>query len=158
MRILKISAISLFLAATLIAQAPEPEIHGTVNDVMIGIIYPSSNIVFAAQSEDPNAPSEDFSFDYYGGWIQVGSAAIAVAESANLIAIAGRLCSNGTPAPVDADDWKGWVEDMRSSGMAAYQAAQSESQDALTEVTDQMAASCSSCHARYVDVTDRCAG
>ena len=158
MQILKMFSILFLLAVTVSAQAPEPEIHGTLNDVMIGIIYPSSNIVFAAQSEDPNALSEDFSFDYYGGWIEVGNAAITVAESANLIEIPGRLYSNGTPAPVDAEDWKGWVEDMRTSGMAAYQAAQSESQDALTDVTDQMAASCSSCHARYVDVTGRCAG
>ncbi len=158
MQILKMFSILLLLAMTVTAQGPEPKIHGTVNDVMIGIIYPSSNNVFAAQSEDPNAPSDDFSFDYYGGWIEVGSAAIAVAESANLITIPGRQCANGTPAPEGAEDWLGWVEDMRASGLAAYEAAQSESQDALIEITDQLAASCSNCHARYVDVSDRCVG
>jgi hypothetical protein len=158
MRTLKLLSISLLLAITVSAQGPAARIHGTVNEVMIGIIYPSSNIVFAAQSEDPEAPSDDFSFDYYGGWVQVESAAIAVAESANLLTIPGRLCANGTPPPVDAEDWLGWVEDMRTSGIAAYDAAKSQSQEALTEITDQLATSCSSCHAKYVDVADRCVG
>ena len=158
MPILKLFSISLLLAVTVAAQAPETLVHGSVNDVMIGIIYPSSNILFEAQAEDPNTPSDEFSFDSYEGWVKVQSAAIAVAESANLLTIPGRLCANGTPSPVGAEDWQGWVRDMRASGTDAYEAAQSESQDALLEITDRLSASCSSCHARYVDVADRCVG
>ena len=44
MQFLKMFSMLLLLTMTVTAQAPAPEIHGTVNDVMIGIIYPSSNI------------------------------------------------------------------------------------------------------------------
>ncbi len=157
LKVLSVFSMSLLLAVAVTAQSSAPEISGTVNDVMIGIIFPSSNIVFEAQSTDPNAPGDN-PFDFYGGWIKVRSASIAVAESANLLTIPGRMCANGTAAPVDAADWQGWVVDMREAGEAAYEAAESESQDAITATTERLSASCSECHARYVDVADRCVG
>ena len=42
---------------------------------------------------------EDGQFgDVYGGWQSVENAALALAESANLLMIPGRMCSNGKPA------------------------------------------------------------
>src|SRR5207237_722321 len=73
--------------------------------LMRAIVYPSSNVVFAAQSElnfppvkDP-ATSPNPLTSTYGGWQAVESAAMALAESANLLTIPGRICSNGVPAP-----------------------------------------------------------
>jgi len=67
--------------------------------------------------------------DAYAGWTRVQSAAIAIAESANLLAIPGRLCSNGQAAPVAEEDWIGWTEEL---GLAGYDAATNRSQECST--------------------------
>ena len=145
---------SVVLSAAIVGPGPEQsaEVHGSVNEIMIGIIYPTSNIVGDAVFQDPEAPSDEPGFDPYGGWLKVETAAIAMAESANLLAMPGRVCSNGLAAPVDREDWIDWVEDLRATGMSAYAAAKAQSQDMLLELSEDLAASCVDCHTRYLDV------
>jgi hypothetical protein len=159
------SSVGLFIllvAATAVspAQAPITEAHGTVNELMIGIIDPNTNTVGYAAFLDPEAPSDEPTTDAYAGWPRVQSAAIAMAEAANLLVIPGRMCSNGQPAPVDEEDWIEWTGDLRAAGLAGYQAARNKSQDTLLDLSEQMTASCIACHTRYLDVggdpTNRC--
>jgi len=135
-------------------------VHGNLAQVMRGILYPASNVIFAAQSTDPTTvePDGDPSTSpnplssAYGGWQAVGNAGIALAESANLLTVPGRLCLNGKPAPVQNADWQMWVEELRTAGMTAYKAAQAESQDAVLDASDVMSVACSNCHDKYRDV------
>lgn len=156
--------------ATACSTAPAPEgsataptaaqVHGNLAQMMRGVLYPASNVIFAAQSTDPATvkPADDPSTSpnplssSYGGWEAVGNAGIALAESANLLTIPGRLCMNGKLAPVRNADWLKWVEELRAAGMASYKAAQAKSQDAVLEAADVMSVACSNCHDKYREV------
>jgi len=131
-------------------------VQGNLLQVMRGVIYPASNVVFAAQ-EDPAAvkPAEDPSTSpnplssSYGGWNAVENAGISLAESANLLTLPGRRCSNGKPVPMQNADWAPFVQGLRDAGMAVYKAAQSKNQDTMLEAVDQMTLACSNCHDVY---------
>jgi len=135
-------------------QEAGPEAHGTVNEVMIGIVDPNTNTVGYAAFIDPEEPSEDDATDTYAGWERVRSAAIAMAESANLLLMPGRLRSNGESAPSDAADWIEWTNEMRDAALRAYEAARAESQDTLLDISESLTAACSSCHARFLGGDD----
>ena len=75
----------------------------TVNQLMHAILFPLGNTVFFAQSEDPDALARDPMpssspnplTGLYGGWQAVENSALGLAESADLLLIEGRTCSNG---------------------------------------------------------------
>src|ERR1700731_3375852 len=80
---------------------------GDLAQVMRGILFPNSNLLFDVQQNDPGAPpkldthvngsaSKNYA-DVYTGWQVVEGAATAIAESADIILKRGRLCSNGRP-------------------------------------------------------------
>ena len=146
------------------AQGQANRVHGNLLQVMRGILYPASNVIFAAQSEDPAAikPAAEPSTSpnpltsAYGGWTAVENAGIAVAEAANLLTIPGRMCANGKPAPIQNADWRMWVQELRDAGMATYKAAQKKDQDAILEAAGVVSEACSHCHDKYREVPNRC--
>jgi hypothetical protein len=124
--------------------------------VMRGILFPASNVVFAAQEDmDTWKPAADPSTSpnpltsTYGGWSAVENASLAIVESANLLLIPGRQCSSGKPVPVQRADWIKFVQGLRDAGMSVYKAAQSKNQDAIVEATGNVADACSACHEVY---------
>ena len=146
---------------------PAPRIEANLLQLMRGILYPSSNVIFAAQ-DDPGrfAPPADPSTSpnpltsSYGGWQAVENAGLALAESANLLLVPGRMCSNGRPAPVRRADWVKYVQGLRQAGMAAYKAAQSKNQDAMVDVSGTVTDACAACHDVFREkkggLKDRC--
>lgn len=175
LRIFGMTACAGIMTLTLVsaaAQAPARgrgvsvagSVHGTLLQVMRGILYPASNVVFAAQSDDPAAikPAADASTSpnpltsTYGGWTAVENSGIALAEAANLLVIPGRKCSNGKPVPVANADWQKWVQELRAAGMATYQAAQSKNQDAILDAAGVVSEACAHCHEKYREVKSRC--
>lgn len=147
------------------AAAAGTQIHGTLIQVMRGILLPSSNVLFFAQAEDPEGakPEETEATSpnpillprpAYGGWVAVANAGISMAEAANLITIPGRRCSNGRPVPVDDANWKKFVQELRDAGMAAYKAGLSRNQDTVLEVAEQVTMACGNCHDMYREKTD----
>ena len=132
---------------------------GNLAQVMRGILFPNSNLIFDAQSNDPGAPpkkvegsgaSATFA-NIYTGWQVVENAAIALAEAADLITKPGRVCSNGKPVPVQRADFMKYAEGLREAGRAALEAAKTKNQDKVVEVTDKVAEACSNCHEVYRD-------
>ena len=83
-----------------------------------------------------------------------------MAEAANLLTMAGRLCSNGRPVPVQNDDWKKFVQGLRDAGMSTYKAAQTKNQDKILDAAGNVTTACSDCHDKYRDKPggekDRC--
>ena len=85
------------------AGAQAPQVYATLAQLMRGILFPNSNVIFAAQSEDPAkiplakdpSSSTDPLASSSGGWTAVENSAHALSESANLLMISGRKCSNG---------------------------------------------------------------
>jgi hypothetical protein len=149
------------------ASAPATKIESNLLQLMRGILYPASNVIFAAQediSKQPTPPDASTSPNplttTYGGWEAVQNAALAIAESANLVMLPGRMCSNGKPVPVRRADWIRDVQKLREAGRAAYAAAQKKDTDAIVEVSGTISDACSACHDVYREkktgVQDRC--
>jgi hypothetical protein len=134
------------------------KVDATLAQLMRGVVYPASNVVFAAQGDlgkfpaaaDP-AVSPNPLTSTYGGWQAVENASLALAESVNLLMLPGRLCSNGKPAPVRRADWAKFADGLRQAGMASYKAAQKKDQDAMVEASGAVADACSACHEVYRD-------
>jgi cytochrome c556 len=148
---------SAFFVASVNAQAPASAPPANLNQLMRGTLYPESNIVFAAQDEnpadvkrakDPNM-STDLLTSSYGKWEAVENSALAIAEVANLLSVPGRKCANGVDVPVQNADWAKFVDQMRAAGMAAYAAAQAKNQDKIIDATDLLTKACQNCHFRY---------
>ena len=148
--------------------APAAQPYASLAQVMRGIPFPNSNIIFDTQTTDPGAakkPGEagvGASAQYnavYGGWQAVENAALAISETANLIMIPGRLCENGRPVPLDRDDYKKFAAGLAEAGKAAYKAAQSKNIDNMVEASGTVSDACSACHEIYrekPDNKDRC--
>lgn len=167
---------ALCSVAVIEAQAPRPAARpaarpagagaakpATVLQVMRGVLYPSSNVVFAAQSDDPAKvkPAADPSLatdplmSTYGGWEAVSNAAVALTEAARLLEVP-RPCSNGKAAPIQAATWKKGLSELRAAGQVAYQAAQAKNQDAVLDAADKITTACATCHDKYREKTPRC--
>jgi hypothetical protein len=126
------------------------KIHGNLAQVMRGILFPNSNIIFDAQNNDPTKKKADEQFgNPYGGWQSVENAAISLAEAANLLIIPGRVCSNGKPAPLAQADWPKLVQGLRDAAMASYKAAQSKNMDNIVDASGTLTEACSACHDKY---------
>ena len=150
--------------------APTYQAYGNLAQVMRGIPFPSSNIIFDTQSNDPAKAAADqgdaskgataaFS-GVYGGWQAVENAAVAIQETANLVMVPGRKCSNGQNVPNDQEDFKKWAKELADAGAAALKAAQSKNLDAMVDVSGTVSDACANCHMKYRDTPnqpmDRC--
>src|SRR5262249_5656695 len=123
----------VLIAQTPPADAPQ-QVHADLNQLMRGVLYPAANVVFFAQADNPGevkpVPGQDPSMatdpltSTFGGWLAIENAALALAESANLLLIPGRVCSNGTPVPIKDPAWATFAQAVRDAGMKAYKAAQ----------------------------------
>ena len=139
---------------------------GNLAQLMRGILFPSSNIIFNVQTNDPGAPIKpgqvgagattsfswvDWGAGIYKGWQIVDYAAVAVAESAPLMLTPGRRCENGRPVPVERPDWIKFTQELAEAGRAAYKASQTRSQEAVSDASNQLADACLHCHQVYRD-------
>lgn len=145
------------------------QVQTDLNRLMRGILYPASNVVFSAQNDNPAdvkfVPGKDPALatdpleSTFGGWQAVENAALALAESTNLLLIPGRNCANGLPVPINNPDWAKFVIQLRDAAMTAYKVAQSKNQDKMVDVADTLSASCASCHRKWREKrnpADRC--
>ena len=167
MRVAGVLCVLLSMTAVITAQAPAREPVGNLAEVMRSILFPNSNIIFDVQGRDPDAPPEAAGADgtvsstfsaIYTGWPLVETAAIALAESAQLIAMPGRLCQNGKPVPLDQDDFMRYARNLVDVGKKALEIAKTKNLEAMIEVTNDVAGACSDCHEVYrrYPETERC--
>jgi Cytochrome C' len=139
------------------ANASGQRVEANLAQLMRGTLYPESNVVFAAQDQNPadvpHAKDPSMATDplasSYGKWQAVENNALAIAEVANLLTIPGRKCSNGLDVPLKNPDWAKFVQELRDSGMTAYAAAQTKDQDKMTDAAGVMTNACKNCHDRY---------
>lgn len=138
-------------------QELKPQVYAVLGQVMKGIMFPASNVIFAAQRENPAdvkpaidpSTATDALYGSYGKWEAVENSALAIAEAANLLILPGRKCSNGLDVPVKNPDWSQLVQGLRDAAMTTYKAAQSKNQDKMIEAAATMNAACANCHDRY---------
>ena len=153
------------------AAAPKP--YGTLKQMMVAIPFPASNLIFDAQSNDPGKPvkpgdgtggatAQYGGIPDYAGWNAVEYAAIALQETANLVMIPGRLCSNGQPVPIDQEDFKKAAANLAAVGAEVQKFAQGKTwnEDAMLDLTGKVSDACLLCHEPYRDTPkapeDRC--
>jgi hypothetical protein len=116
-----------FLAITAFAQPV-----GNMSQLMISIIYPTSDTIFYIERADPKTDTD---------WNGVANQALILAESANLLMMPGRDRQQA--------EWTQYSRDMREAGMAAYQAAKAHDMEAVKGVNDRLYNSCVECHMKY---------
>jgi hypothetical protein len=151
----------LSLVAQTTSAGAEQQLHADMNQLMRGVLYPAANVVFSAQADnpaeikllpghDPNMSTDPLTSSF-GGWTAVENAALALAESANLLVIEGRRCSTGVVAPTKDPVWTGFVRDLRAASMKAHAAAKAKDQEQMIAVADVLSATCTGCHRRFRD-------
>lgn len=166
-RFLLVSTAAVFFGAVAAAQAPPSNADATMLQLMRGLLYPASNVVFAAQGDLNRFPPDPYPAtspnpltSVFAGWEAVENAAITLAESARLVALPGRTCGNGVAVPVERADWTRFTNDFRQASLEAYKAAQTKSHDAMVEASGALADACLECHRVYRNRTpndaDRC--
>jgi hypothetical protein len=99
---------------------------------MINIIYPTSDAIFYIDRTPPSTDVE---------WNLLKNQALMLAESGNLLMMPGRARDQGN-----------WMTDsklMVAAGAAAYKAAQAKDLEGIRAVSDQLYASCVTCHRQY---------
>lgn len=145
------------------APASASKVPANLSQLMKGTLYPEANVVFAAQDEnpadvprakDPNMAT-DLLTTVYGKWEAVENSALAMVDVANLLELPGRKCSNGLDVPLQNPDWAKFVQELRDAGMAAYAAAQTKSQDKMTDAAGVLTEACAHCHVRYREKRNR---
>jgi hypothetical protein len=139
----------------------DQQVHANLNQLMRGALYPAANVVFSAQSDNPGdvkpIPGHDPSMatdpltSTFGGWLAVENAALTLAESANLLTIPGRTCSNGVPVPIADPAWATFVQNLRDASMQAYKAAQAKDQDKMIANSGTLSDACAACHRKWRD-------
>lgn len=114
------------------AQAPAAKAVGTMSELMIDVIYPTSNAVFYLFREPPKNQVE---------WDNFKTQALTLAESANLLMMPSR-----------ARDQEKWMADAKllwDVGNKAYRAAQAKNLDAVNALNDELNTACVTCHMDY---------
>ena len=158
MRVFTVLVTLCLLTGVVTAQAPAREPVGTLAEVMRSILFPNSNILFDVQARDPDAPPDSAGGDgtvsstfssIYTGWPLVETAAVALAEAAQLIAMPGRLCQNGKPVPLEQDDFMQYTRELVDVGKKALEIARTKNLEAMIEVTNDVAGACENCHTVY---------
>lgn len=139
--------------------------NANLAQLMRGIFFPSSNIIFNVQGHDPGEKKDgkpyeasstgafnwaDWGAGIYSPWEVVDFAGLAIADAAPLLLVP-RRCENGRQAPVENDDWNQFVRELIDAGKAAYQASQTRNQEKVSDVSNQLADACLHCHEVYRD-------
>ncbi len=142
---------------------------GTLNQLMRGVFFPNSNLLFTVQTRDPAAPvpppdpaakGAGFSvFEWgqgiYTGWPVIENAAAAIADASPWMLSPGLRCENGRLAPVTEPDWIRFTDQMVAVARRGYRLAQTRNQEALGEWTGDLSDACAACHGTYRDVGGR---
>lgn len=112
----------------------------TVDQVMDGIVIPSSQALFDAivysNGELISAPKTD------DDWFRLQMHGLAVAEAGNLLMMAPRARDNG--------EWMRLSAALVDQGVAAAKAAEAKDLDALFEAGGPLYEACLHCHERYI--------
>jgi len=122
----------LLLAGTAMADAPTFQPVGTTLQVMRAMVIPSSDVIFAIPANPPKTDKE---------WAAVQNSALILAESGNLLMMAGRSKDNG--------EWAKDAKAMVDAGAAAFKAANAKDLNKLGDVSDDILATCETCHNKY---------
>jgi cytochrome c556 len=111
---------------------PPPTVRvGTMSELMVHMIYPTSDAIFYISSRTPSTDAE---------WTTFQAQALTLAESANLLMMPGRTRPG---------QWNKDSRQMLDAAAAAFKAAKAKDVAAIEAISDQLLESCTSCHKAY---------
>lgn len=132
----------LLLAGALLAQAPSAQPSaaegpflknvGTMSELMVDYIFPTSNEIFYV-GRNPNKTEKE--------WQDLRNNAMMLAESANLLMAENRA--------KDKDRWMKDATLLWEVGNKAFKAAKVKDLEALKGLNDELYEACQSCHEHY---------
>lgn len=117
------------------SQAPQPPFLksvGTMSEIMIDMIFPTSNEVFYVGRE-PNKSEKD--------WEDLRNNALMLAESANLLMAENRA--------KDQDRWMKDAQLLWDVGNKAFKLAKAKDLEGLKGLNDDLYEACQRCHEHY---------
>jgi hypothetical protein len=140
----------LTLAATVAAAAcggPTPPPFKPIADtklLMQSVVDPNADFVWdAVKTIETKEGTQEIRPKTDAEWIAVRNAAVAVAESGNLLMMVPRAKNGG--------EWMQLAQDMINTGQEAINAAQAKNAEKLFTVGGDIYESCSNCHRKYLD-------
>lgn len=122
----------ILVAGGAVAQAPSYQNVGNMSQLMINIIYPTSDALFYIERTAPKTDVE---------WNLIRNQALMLAESGNLLLMPGRARDQG--------EWVADAKMMIDAGAAAFKAAQAKNMDGILALSEQLSNSCIKCHVKY---------
>jgi cytochrome c556 len=132
----------LLLTGAVLAQAPSTQAPsneapglksvGTMSEVMVRIIFPTSNEIFYV-GRNENKTEKD--------WEDLRNNALMLAESANLLMADNRA--------KDKDRWMKDARLLRDVGDKAFKFAKVKDLEGLKALNDELYEACQSCHEHY---------
>jgi hypothetical protein len=144
------TAAPLMLASTLAVSAcggPAPPPFKPVSDnklLMQAVVDPNADIIWnSVKTIETREGIEDIRPKTDADWIAVRNAAVAVAESGNLLMM--------VPRAKDGGEWMQRSQEMITAGEAAIRAADAKNAEKLFTVGGDLYDSCSNCHRKYLD-------
>jgi hypothetical protein len=112
--------------------------------LMQAVTDPDADIVWnAVKTIETRGGTQEIRPTTDAEWIAVRNAAVAVAESGNLLMMVPRARNGG--------EWMQLAQDMITAGEAAVKAADAKNADRLFTVGGDLYESCSNCHRKYLD-------
>jgi len=127
------------LAGAVLAQAPPagdtptgPKSIGTMSELMLDIIFPTSNEIFYVGRNEEKSKKD---------WIDLQNNALMLGEAANILMADNR-----------ARDKERWMRDAKllwDAGDKAFKAAKAKDLEALKALNAELYEACQSCHEHY---------
>lgn len=114
------------------AQAPVPQPVGSVSELMVQILRPTSDAVFYIATRTLATEAE---------WRDLQARTLTLAESANLLMMPGRARGR--------DQWMKDARRLLDAGRAAFEAARAKDVARLEALNDQLYESCVACHTHF---------
>ncbi len=129
MRILAV----LLIAGAAVAQEPTTfHAVGNMSQLMIDIIYPTSDALFYVDRDPPKNQQE---------WNVLRGQALMLAESGNLLMMESRAR--------DQENWIKYSRALIDLGATAFKAAQAKDLDGIRALNDPLNDACVNCHYQY---------
>jgi hypothetical protein len=129
----RLMAGAALLTLCAVAQAPSTfQPVGNMSQLMIDIIYPTSDAIFYVDREPPKNDHE---------WGLLRAQALMLAESGNLLMMQGRAR--------DQENWIKYSKTMSDLGATAFKACQHKDLDAIRALNDPLNDVCVNCHLQY---------
>ncbi len=121
----------ILLAGAAMAQAPSYQNVGSMSQLMINIIYPTSDALFYIERTPPKTEAD---------WNVIRNQALTLAESGNLLLMPGRIRDG---------EWAADTKVMIDVATSAFKAAQAKDMDKILALSEDLSNSCIKCHLKY---------